>query len=161
MHPSTPSMSNPVIRSTALPLLARAACLQHLGRIHAAVFSDPVLHSELLGKAVFWQQASFYGIDMTPLHTPAVEGYFAQVAWWLQLGFAIPGFVALQHQALQSRPDRKFTVSADGDLTLELCWWLCLAVNVPPWRSCRWWLMRLTRPSWCQTVPRACLTFQQ
>eukprot|EP00775_Hariotina_reticulata_P011763 gene11763-11908_t len=50
-----------------------------VGRIHAAAFSDPLLHSELLGKASFWQQSSFYGIDMTPLHKPAVDGYFAQV----------------------------------------------------------------------------------
>jgi hypothetical protein len=53
--------------------------LQQLGRIHAAAFSDAVLHSELLGKALFWQQPNFFGLDMTHLHQPALEGYFTQV----------------------------------------------------------------------------------
>eukprot|EP00879_Flechtneria_rotunda_P016020 GHRR01016756.1.p1 GENE.GHRR01016756.1~~GHRR01016756.1.p1 ORF type:complete len:244 (+),score=67.36 GHRR01016756.1:488-1219(+) len=50
-----------------------------VGRIHVAAFSDPMLYNELLGKAMFWQQTSYYGLDMTPLHQPAVQGYFAQV----------------------------------------------------------------------------------
>jgi hypothetical protein len=66
--PSTPD--NPC----CLPLV-----LQQLGRIHAAAFSDAVLHSELLGKALFWQQPNFFGLDMTHLHQPALEGYFTQV----------------------------------------------------------------------------------
>jgi hypothetical protein len=52
---------------------------QSLGRIHAACFSDPLLHSELVSKALFWQSTSFYGIDMTPLHQDALDGYFSQV----------------------------------------------------------------------------------
>lgn len=56
-----------------------ACVLQQVGRIHAAAFSDGILHSEMVGKSLFWQQTSFYGIDMTPLLTPATEGYFAQV----------------------------------------------------------------------------------
>lgn len=52
---------------------------QHLGRVHVAAFSDALLHNELVSKALFWQQTSFYGIDMTPLHQPAVDGYFTQV----------------------------------------------------------------------------------
>lgn len=55
------------------------SCLQHLGRVHVAAFSDTLLHNELISKALFWQQTSFYGIDMTPLHQPAVDGYFQQV----------------------------------------------------------------------------------
>lgn len=51
----------------------------HLGRVHVAAFSDALLHNELVSKALFWQQTSFYGIDMTPLHQPAVDGYFTQV----------------------------------------------------------------------------------
>lgn len=52
---------------------------QALGRIHVAAFSDALLHNELVSKALFWQQNSFYGIDMTPLHQPALDGYFTQV----------------------------------------------------------------------------------
>jgi histone-arginine methyltransferase CARM1 len=54
--------------------------LQQLGRIHAAAFSDAMLHSELVGKALFWQQPNFFGLDMTHLHQPALEGYFSQVS---------------------------------------------------------------------------------
>jgi len=68
-----------MLACTPRKIPAACACVQHLGRIHAAAFSDALLHSELLGKASFWQQPSFYGIDMTPLHRPAVDGYFAQV----------------------------------------------------------------------------------
>lgn len=53
--------------------------MQQIGRIHAAAFSDGILHSEMVGKSLFWQQTNFYGIDMTPLLAPATDGYFAQV----------------------------------------------------------------------------------
>lgn len=62
--------------------------LQHLGRVHVAAFSDTLLHNELLSKAMFWQQTSFYGIDMTPLYQPAVDGYFTQVCCFLGLHVA-------------------------------------------------------------------------
>lgn len=57
----------------------RCVSLQHLGRVHVAAFSDALLHNELISKALFWQQTSFYGIDMTPLYQPAVDGYYTQV----------------------------------------------------------------------------------
>ena len=50
-----------------------------LGRIHAAAFTDPLLYGEVAGRAAFWQQADFYGVDLTPLFAPAAEGYFSQV----------------------------------------------------------------------------------
>ncbi|GIL64457.1 hypothetical protein Vafri_18372 [Volvox africanus] len=50
-----------------------------LGRIHAACFSDEVLHSEVAAKSAFWLQSSFYGVDVTSLHPAATEGYFGQV----------------------------------------------------------------------------------
>ncbi|EFJ40511.1 hypothetical protein VOLCADRAFT_69442, partial [Volvox carteri f. nagariensis] len=50
-----------------------------LGRIHAACFSDNVLHSEIAAKSAFWLQPSFYGVDVTSLHSAASEGYFGQV----------------------------------------------------------------------------------
>jgi hypothetical protein len=60
--------------------LCGLTAVQHLGRIHVAAFSDALLHNELVSKALFWQQTSFYGINMTPLHQPAVDGYFTQVS---------------------------------------------------------------------------------
>jgi type I protein arginine methyltransferase len=50
-----------------------------VGRIHVAAFSDSILYSEIATKAQFWQQPSFYGVDLTCLHTPAAAGYFNQV----------------------------------------------------------------------------------
>jgi hypothetical protein len=63
--------------------------LQHLGRVHVAAFSDALLHNELISKALFWQQTSFYGIDMTPLHIPALDGYFTQVGADTPLAVAV------------------------------------------------------------------------
>ena len=54
-------------------------CMQQIGRIHVAAFSDELLYNEVLGKAYFWVQQSFYGVDVTPLYEPAVDSYFAQV----------------------------------------------------------------------------------
>ncbi|GBF88352.1 histone-arginine methyltransferase-like [Raphidocelis subcapitata] len=50
-----------------------------IGRIHAAAFSDALLYGEVAGKAGFWQQPAFYGVDVTGLFEAAAEGYFAQV----------------------------------------------------------------------------------
>jgi len=36
-------------------------------------------------QALFWQQQNYYGVDLTPLHGTAFQGYFSQVS--LQLGF--------------------------------------------------------------------------
>jgi hypothetical protein len=37
------------------------------------------LYSELYHKATFWTSPNFYGVNLTNLHTPALEGYFSQV----------------------------------------------------------------------------------
>ncbi|EFJ24851.1 hypothetical protein SELMODRAFT_149478 [Selaginella moellendorffii] len=49
-----------------------------LGRIHMAPFSDEYLFVEIANKALFWQQQSYYGVDLTPLHNAAFQGYFSQ-----------------------------------------------------------------------------------
>ena len=51
-----------------------------LGRIHVAPFSDEALYGELQGKAAFWLQPDFYGVDISCLHAPALKDYFSQ-AW--------------------------------------------------------------------------------
>lgn len=48
------------------------------GRIYVAAFSDFILHAEIASKAAFWQQESFYGVDLTCLASPAATGYFTQ-----------------------------------------------------------------------------------
>ncbi|KAG5559904.1 hypothetical protein RHGRI_003262 [Rhododendron griersonianum] len=48
------------------------------GRIHMAPFSDEYLFVEIANKALFWQQQDYYGVDLTPLHGSAFQGYFSQ-----------------------------------------------------------------------------------
>ncbi|KQK14705.1 probable histone-arginine methyltransferase CARM1 isoform X2 [Brachypodium distachyon] len=48
------------------------------GRIHMAPFSDEYLYVEMANKALFWQQHNFFGVDLTPLHGSAFDGYFSQ-----------------------------------------------------------------------------------
>jgi hypothetical protein len=50
------------------------------GRIHMAPFSDEYLYVEMANKALFWQQHNFFGVDLTPLHGSAFQGYFSQVS---------------------------------------------------------------------------------
>ena len=57
---------------------AAAPRAQQVGRIHCAVFSDAALFAEVASKAAFWQQDSYYGVDLTRLLQPAVADYFAQ-----------------------------------------------------------------------------------
>lgn len=52
---------------------------QHLGRVHAAAFSDEVLYAEMVNKAAFWVQQAYFGVNLTHLYAPALAGYFAQV----------------------------------------------------------------------------------
>jgi len=49
------------------------------GRVHIAAFSDEILYGEIAGKAAFWEQSAFYGVDLTSLRAPAAAGYFSQV----------------------------------------------------------------------------------
>lgn len=49
-----------------------------VGRIHMAPFSDEYLYVEIANKALFWQQQNYYGVDLTPLHGTAFQGYFSQ-----------------------------------------------------------------------------------
>lgn len=49
-----------------------------LGRIHAAAFSDTVLHAELAARVAFWENPAFFGVDLTPLRTRACAAAFAQ-----------------------------------------------------------------------------------
>ncbi|KAM7488169.1 hypothetical protein LguiB_025653 [Lonicera macranthoides] len=49
-----------------------------VGRIHMAPFTDEYLYVEIANKALFWQQQNYYGVDLTPLHGTAFQGYFSQ-----------------------------------------------------------------------------------
>lgn len=53
-----------------------------LGRVHLCAFSDESLYGEVAQKSTFFQNSEFYGVDLTPLHRPATQGYFGQVGGW-------------------------------------------------------------------------------
>ncbi|XP_050219272.1 probable histone-arginine methyltransferase 1.3 [Mercurialis annua] len=49
-----------------------------VGRIHMAPFSDEYLFIEIANKSLFWQQQNYYGVNLSPLHGSAFQGYFSQ-----------------------------------------------------------------------------------
>jgi histone-arginine methyltransferase CARM1 len=49
-----------------------------LGDIYIAPFTDEALYIEQVGKANFWSQNCFYGVDLTVLRSAAFEEYFKQ-----------------------------------------------------------------------------------
>ncbi|XP_071320680.1 histone-arginine methyltransferase CARM1-like isoform X2 [Trachinotus anak] len=48
------------------------------GDIHLAPFSDEQLYFEHYARASFWQQRSFYGVNLSALHSAAVDEFFRQ-----------------------------------------------------------------------------------
>ncbi|NXL33451.1 CARM1 methyltransferase, partial [Glaucidium brasilianum] len=46
--------------------------------IHVAPFSDEQLYMEQYSKAKFWYQEFFYGVNLSSLHSAAVDEYFSQ-----------------------------------------------------------------------------------
>ncbi|KAJ1818665.1 hypothetical protein LPJ60_004201 [Coemansia sp. RSA 2675] len=53
------------------------AMLPSSGTIHLAPLSDAALWNETIAKARFWQQDSFYGVDLNPYFAPAFEEFFS------------------------------------------------------------------------------------
>ncbi|KAJ2858684.1 hypothetical protein J3B02_000065 [Coemansia erecta] len=53
------------------------AMLPSAGTIHLAPLSDAALWNETITKARFWQQESFYGVDVNPYFAPAFDEYFS------------------------------------------------------------------------------------
>ncbi|KAL1927294.1 hypothetical protein VTP01DRAFT_3923 [Rhizomucor pusillus] len=46
------------------------------GNIYLAPFTDATLWSETMAKARFWEQTSFYGVDLSPLYKDAIDEMF-------------------------------------------------------------------------------------
>ncbi|PIN04727.1 Protein arginine N-methyltransferase CARM1 [Handroanthus impetiginosus] len=59
-------------------LVSNGKMFPTIGRIHMAPFSDEYLYVEIANKALFWQQQNYYGVNLTPLHGTAFQGYFSQ-----------------------------------------------------------------------------------
>ncbi|KAJ2464107.1 hypothetical protein GGI02_005069 [Coemansia sp. RSA 2322] len=53
------------------------AMLPSSGTIHLAPLSDAALWNETITKARFWQQDSFYGVDLNPYFAPAFDEFFS------------------------------------------------------------------------------------
>ena len=48
------------------------------GDLYVTPFTDEALYMEQVGKANFWYQQSFYGVDLTTLREAALDEYFKQ-----------------------------------------------------------------------------------
>ncbi len=48
------------------------------GDLYVTPFTDEALYMEQVGKANFWYQQSFYGVDLSTLREPALDEYFKQ-----------------------------------------------------------------------------------
>ncbi|KAK4745602.1 hypothetical protein SAY87_011914 [Trapa incisa] len=59
-------------------LAAEGKMFPAAGRIHMAPFSDEYLFVEIANKALFWQQGSYYGVNLTPLYESAFQGNYSQ-----------------------------------------------------------------------------------
>ena len=66
-------------------LIARDTLLKPGGKmfpdratLYAAPFTDDALYNEQFQKASFWTQPNFYGVDLAPLKSEALEFYFSQ-----------------------------------------------------------------------------------
>ncbi|KAJ1958717.1 hypothetical protein EC988_000122 [Linderina pennispora] len=53
------------------------AMMPSSGTIHLAPLSDGALWNETITKARFWQQESFYGVDLNPYFAPSFTEYFS------------------------------------------------------------------------------------
>lgn len=84
------------------------AMFPRMGRIFVTAFSDHVLYAEVAGKAAFWQQPSFYGVDLTCLAPSAASGYFAQT-----VVDQIPPNVLVSNSAVQTFD---FSTCSEGEL---------------------------------------------
>ncbi|GJN33388.1 hypothetical protein PR202_gb21985 [Eleusine coracana subsp. coracana] len=67
----------PTTGRTGFPFV-KFSNFSYILQIHMAPFSDEYLYVEMANKALFWQQHNFFGVDLTPLHGSAFQGYFSQ-----------------------------------------------------------------------------------
>ncbi|KAG4990508.1 hypothetical protein JHK87_023965 [Glycine soja] len=102
-----------------------------VGRIHMAPFSDEYLFVEIANKALFWRQQNYYGVDLTPLHGTAFQGYFSQPvvdAFDPRLLIAAPMFHVLDFTKIKEEElyeidiPLKFTATVGARLHGLACW---------------------------------------
>ncbi|KAG1644197.1 hypothetical protein G6F44_003066 [Rhizopus delemar] len=90
------------------------------GNIYLAPFTDAVLWSETMGKARFWQQQSFYGIDLTSLYKDACDEMFGMPV----VGHFDPHSLITTPTALNGFPVDFSTVTIQElqDITMPFAW---------------------------------------
>ena len=102
-----------------------------VGRIHMAPFSDEYLFVEIANKALFWRQQNYYGVDLTPLHGTAFQGYFSQPvvdAFDPRLLIAAPMFHVLDFTKIKEEElyeidiPLRFTATVGARLHGLACW---------------------------------------
>ncbi|KAK7412937.1 hypothetical protein VNO78_04716 [Psophocarpus tetragonolobus] len=102
-----------------------------VGRIHMAPFSDEYLFVEMANKALFWRQQNYYGVDLTPLHGTAFQGYFSQPvvdAFDPRLLIAAPMFHVIEFTKIKEEElyeidiPLRFTATVGARLHGLACW---------------------------------------
>lgn len=49
--------------------------------MYLAPFTDALLFTETMGKARFWEQTTFHGVDLSPLYPDAKAEMFGKESW--------------------------------------------------------------------------------
>ena len=127
---------------------------QSLGRIHVTAFCDELLHAEVEGRASFFTNPDFYGVDLSCLQRPASLGYFGQVGAaqagrWVLYSWRVG---AAQRRAGALGPRVRAT---HNNLRPP---------PPPPPASClapRWWWTRSPPTSWSPTARQPRLIFER
>ncbi|KAG1443780.1 hypothetical protein G6F56_010550 [Rhizopus delemar] len=90
------------------------------GNIFLAPFTDAVLWSETMGKARFWEQQSFYGIDLTTLYKDARDEMFGMPV----VGHFDPRSLITSPSAFDTFPVDFSTVTIEElqDITMPFEW---------------------------------------
>ncbi|GER30599.1 protein arginine n-methyltransferase [Striga asiatica] len=115
-----------------------------IGRIHMAPFSDEYLFIEIANKALFWQQQNYYGVNLTPLHGTAFQGYFSQNTMDIR---ALTDYKLPEEELYEIDIPLRFVSSVGARIHGLACWfdvlfngrWLTTAPGAP---TTHWYQLR-------------------
>ncbi len=116
-----------------------------LGDLYVAPFTDESLYMEQATKANFWNQTSFYGVDLTSLKATAFDEYFkqpvvdtfdARIIISLPVKHSIDFMKATENDLLNIDVPLKYNVNA-ASVVHGLAFWFDVAFNGS---QCQTWL---------------------
>lgn len=116
-----------------------------LGDLYVAPFTDESLYMEQATKANFWNQQSFYGVDLTSLKTAAFDEYFkqpvvdtfdARIIISVPVKYSIDFLKCTENDLLNIDVPLKYNVNASS-VVHGLAFWFDVAFNGT---KCQTWL---------------------